>query len=174
VHPQVPSDAILILPDHRRMKYIWLILIVLGFCLVYAVEWVPARHEAEKHRRAEIYMLEIIRSDVFNALEEGHGLPTNWAGLTNALHGELILGISQYNSIPPATELYTVLPHPVIFTNYPYAGRIFLVRSKPVSWPGRSSGRWMLVAGTNFIWRIWMFEEQLPPEIKSQFTNSSH
>jgi hypothetical protein len=155
------------------MKYIWVTLIVPVLCLFFVVEWIPAKRQAEQHRRAELHMLEIIRSDVANALEAGHELPKNWAALTNSVHGDLILGISQYNSIPPSTELYTVLPHPVRFTNYyPNPGLIFLVRSKPVAWPGKSSGRWMLLAQTNFVHRFWIAEDQLPPELKAQLTNS--
>ena len=142
----------------------------------------PAINRARQHQRAELYLLDTIKAKVSQALDAGGQLPTNWISLSNSVDWDLVLGICEYNHLPPPAESYTVLKRAV--TNEVTGGFCFLLSSKPTKWPAMRVGRWALVVGprqlpagsqgresTNTIWRTWLPEEFIKAEIRTQLTS---
>jgi hypothetical protein len=103
-------------------------------------------------------------------------LPTNWTSLSNAVNWEFIAGICEQGGLPPATELYSVLPEPIDLDSIHRS--IFLIRSKPRSWPAQARGRWVIGLGfrwpgqqgydTNRADRTWVAEAYLPARSRSK------
>lgn len=161
-----------------------LLLIVVLLVLLYLAVISPARERAEKHRRAEIFLLDTIGVGVSQHLDAGGQLPTKWLGLSNSVDWPRVSGICEYNHLPPPEESYRVLANAM--TNEATGGFCFLVASKPASWPARGIGRWALVVSpkplptgwpgmesTNRILRTWLPENYLTPEIRSQLANDT-
>jgi hypothetical protein len=114
-------------------------------------------------------MLDLIRAGVLQQLSAGAKIPTDWLAISNMVNWEAVTNMSQPGI--PATERYTPLKDPVPFTHALTTGSVFLVRSKPQSWPGLPFGRWVLVGSTNRVSRVWIPENALMPNIRSQVTN---
>jgi len=128
------------------------------------------RADAEKRRRAEINMLDLIRAGVLESANRTGQLPKTWEAISNSWNWEYAARMSEDGFIPPATQSYTLLEHPVPFTNVLTSGSVFLVRSKPGSWPGLHFGRWVLVGATDRVSRVWIPENKLMPNIRSPVT----
>jgi len=139
--------------------------------LAYVVTEGPLKTQAEKKRRAELYMLETVQSGISEHLEAGGGIPTNWLTLSNSVRRwDLVLALSEPNHfIPTLAESYIVLARPAPFTAYPGTNLIFLVGAKPRAWPASERGRWIVFASSNYhVFRSWMAEKELPPDLRSQ------
>jgi hypothetical protein len=149
---------------------------VISALALYFLVLLPFRRHEEIKRRAELHLLNTIQGQVGSSLDSGGQLPTNWLSLSNVVDWNLIVGICERYQLPPPTELYTVLKHPIDLD--PYHRSVFLVRSEARGWPARERGRW--VVGVCFRWpgqfdgdsnrvdRSWFPEKDLPPEVRSQ------
>lgn len=149
-----------------------MIVVTLIIIIVTTIDQIAKR--VDRHRLDELFLLDTIKSGVSSCLDTGGLLPTNWMSLSNSVDWNRVLGICDYNHLPSPTTTYFILPQPI--TNKATGGILFLVSSKPVHWPGRF-GRWALVKGakglssassSNNISRVWIPEESLEPEIRSQ------
>jgi hypothetical protein len=154
------------------VKRLHIVLATVVFSLLCFAVISALRDSAEKRGRAELYMLDTIRTGVLGHLNNGGAIPNSWSVVSNAVNWTLVVGIAQHNSLPPATEMYTILARPVAFSNVLYRGSIFLVRSKPQGW-GSHSGRWILIGSSNRVSRTWIGEKYLMPEIRSQIENEN-
>jgi hypothetical protein len=168
----------------RKSLFSWLVgdgwPVVGGMILLFIV-LLTFRSGGEKERRGELHLLNTIQSQISSHLDSGGQLPNNLASLSNAVDWTFITGICEYNQLRPPAELYTVLPQPIAFN--PYHRSIFLVGSKSRSWPGLERGRWVVGVGpfpgqplsnanSNRVYRLWIADKYLPPEIRSQLTAS--
>lgn len=164
-------------------RWQWILLMVAAFAFLCVAIIVSTSGPTEKQRRAELYMLDIITGSVSFHLDAGGQLPTNWLSLSNTVNWSRVSGICSYNHLPQPEESYTVLARPVTNTATQEGGFCFLVSSKPAKWP-RRNGRWALVAwpkplpadvpgtrSSNRVLRVWLPEESLSLEIRSQLTN---
>jgi hypothetical protein len=144
---------------------------------------IPAREREQLRNRAELHMLNTLKAGVSKMRYAGEPLPTNWASLSNSAElFDKVRGVCEYNHLPPPDEMYTILARKVI-NPLREGGFVFVVRSKPCKWGSQGNGRWVLVAdpkapmafsgaGTsNDILRLWLPEDYLPPEIRSQLVN---
>jgi hypothetical protein len=158
----------------KNLKW-FLVAAFILFCLYMAII-VPAEERSEKHRRAELFLLDAIKTGVSLHLDKGGQLPTNWMTLSNLMDWSWVMHACEYNHLPPPTESYVVLAHPV--TNTDTGGLCFLLSSQPTRWPAQGVGRWALIAWpTEFtnepgpeyrVLRTWLPEDQLSPKILSQ------
>ena len=154
----------------------WFLFAAFVFLCVYLGIVVRGEKSAEKHRRAELTLLNTIEMSVSVHLDKGGQLPTNWMSLSNTMDWNSVVVACEHNHLPPPMESYVMLAHPAI--NLDTGGLCFLLSSKPTRWPARGVGRWALIAGpTEFagkpgpeykILRTWLPEDSLSPEIRSQ------
>lgn len=156
---------------NMRRRCILVLVGCLGILCIVFVSHTRKRDEERKRMRAELQMLDIIRGGVSSELETGSALPTNWISLSNVVNWGTLTRMWQDGFIPPATEAYAVLSKTIYLSNHFHSGSVFLVGSKLRTWPGLGSGRWVLVSSSNGVFRIWIPEDRLPPEIRSQLTN---
>jgi hypothetical protein len=164
-------------------RWRWILLMVVAFAFLCIAIVVSTSGPTKTQRRAELHMLGMIAGGVEFHLHAGGQLPTNWPSLSNSVNWSRVSGICSYNHLPQPEESYTVLARPVTNTATQAGGFCFLVSSKPAKWP-RRNGRWALVVwpkplpadvpgvrSTNRVLRVWLREESLSPEIRSQLTN---
>src|SRR5664279_3302013 len=85
------------------------LIIPIALVILYVAIIGPARDRAEKHSRAELYLLDTIKAGVSQHLYGGGQLPTNWMSLSNSVDWDRVVGICEYNHLPPPEETYTVL-----------------------------------------------------------------
>ena len=147
---------------------------VISALALYFLVFLPFRghdgHEEIK-RRAELHLLNAIQGRVGSSLDLGGQLPTNWLSLSNVVDWNLIVEICEHYQLPPPTELYTVLKHPIDLD--PYHRSVFLVRSEARGWPAQVRGRWVVGVcffdgDSNRVDRSWFPEKDLPPEVRLQ------
>ncbi len=155
--------------------FILVSIFLIGACLAVII---PAREREQLRERAELYMLDTLKAAVSNMRYLGEPLPTNWANLSNTVESAKLFdrarGICEYNHLPPPEEIYTVLARKVANPGWE-GGFVFMVRSKPRRWAGLGNGRWALIAdpkpGHPTEMRVWLPEDYLPSEIRSQLAN---
>jgi len=160
-----------------------LLLVTIFLICAYLTVIIPAEKRERLRNRAELHMLDTLKAGVSNTRYAGEPLPTNWAILSNSveLFG-LARNICEHYHLPPPDEMYTILARKVINPGRE-GGFVFVVQSKPCKWGGNGRGRWALIADpkatmefsgmrtSNDILRLWLPEDYLPPEIRSQLVN---
>lgn len=158
----------------------WFLIVLSTAVLLYAVLVRPKIKREEQRRRAELYMLDVIKGRIWNHLDMGGQLPTNWVSLSNSINSQ-----PAYSQLALPTDSYSILQSPATYNEFIRTGVVFMIRSKPVKWVGRERGRWVLVrtdpsphdlsaeGTTNRLFRRWLPESRLLPEIRRQLTNET-
>ena len=155
------------------------VIIVLALYLLVLLPFRGHAGHEEIKRRAELQLLNTIQGQVGSSLDSGGQLPTNWLSLSNVVDWNLIVDICERYQLPPPTELYTVLKHPIDLD--PYHRSVFLVRSEARGWPAQARGRWVVGVcffdgDSNRVDRSWFPEKDLrlkfarnfPPVLKNR------